>query len=223
MSKRAIRPFIRTAYNKDAYEAVAGDAQKLLLTGPSKCGKTTLLRAYTASIDSGDRENAMLSSASEICVSLFVKENEALLEKMGTVPVLLVDDIHNCAAYEQGAQALQLLTNARAGAGLRTVLSSSHSIAELESLLADLDLSDCAEVELSPLALESFPTFISAYLAFYGGESAPVLADEAALKIAEMSEGCLDKAESMVRYLATGMDLGSDDRVTPEFVTKCFE
>lgn len=205
LMSKIIFPFVVADANKAAHEALYdADAKKVLVTGSRGVGKSTMLKEYvdiTNGVRTGESRLALLSNAAELSMAAFVKQNESLLERVGMMPNLVVDDIELFSKHEEGSDLIKLLVNARAKQGLRTILSTNLTAAEADELLPSLDLDDFVKVEMGLLGEGDYPAFAKASADFYGIQTSPVINDDAIDFIIGFAKDDLRTIENAVRFI----------------------
>lgn len=165
---RRTKPFFVCAENEKAWDAVyKGSDRDVLVFGPRGCGKTTLFKQYVRDAREKLEAPAIICSGSEIYISLYVTENDAFLENIGTASILVIDEVENLLGKTRGNDVLSLLVNARAGKNIRTVLGSDLSLEELQLGFPDVKFDEFTCCKMAPVESAQYCEFAKSLMPYY--------------------------------------------------------
>lgn len=222
--RESLESFVRCAANEEAahvFDDLNGGvptATRAVIAGSRHSGKTTLARALGADAQRNGAElMVFVCSGADIALALMDEENDAFFERLGEVPVLVVDDVAPLARADKGDHLLALLLEERDRLGLSTALMVDGALDDYALPLAKERLADFRLVAMGALDEAGRRAFVRQAEAEHRTEASPALADDAVAFIADELPGGLPDCETAVRYLMTDPDcaaLGSIDGAT---------
>ncbi|WP_146007834.1 hypothetical protein [Raoultibacter massiliensis] len=183
---------------------------RLFIEGPHHAGKSALVRGWAEdAAKNGAGDSVFACSGADIAIALQFEADDSFFEKLGSTPVLIIDDLEPLLRTEKGDQLLSLMLHERDRQGLHTVITSQIPLTEctLEESRETLDSFEVVTIE--PLDEEGKRAFARKAEAEYGSETHPELSDDAVACIIELANGRFADIENAVRYLVTDEDCTS--------------
>lgn len=202
--------YVVTEENEDGFDAVAalvdeGERRDLFLYGASRSGKTHLLHIAKDRLGNA----GMYCATTDLILRLDLGTDDAFFDRIGAVPVLLVDAFERLFEHETAPELMRLLLEERDRLGLSTAIASRAPRAEFDLGALCEPLSKFEEVELSVLGSEGRAVAAHAVAGRYRTDVSPQFSDEAVAEIAERSETVSD-VENAVQFLMAGAGLGPE-------------
>lgn len=211
--RESMQTFVKDPGNASAVQALESlnglrpIPLKLFIEGPHHSGKSTLVRGFAEdALLSGAGETVFACSGADIAMALQFEADDSFFDKLGAVPVLLVDDLDPLLRTDKGDQLLSLMLAERERLGLHTILTSCKPFDEcgFEDSLKALESFEVASI--SPLDQEGKRAFVRMVATEYGTDASPEFNDEVVNSIIEATGGKFDDMENATRYLVTDED-----------------
>lgn len=214
--RESMETFVRDPGNAEAVQALASLnglrplPLKLFIEGPHRAGKSTLVRGWAEdAARAGEGEIVFACSGADIAMALQFEADDSFFDKLGAVPVLLVDDLELLLHTDKGDQLLSLMLAERDRLRLHTILTSRTPLCKC-GFEDSLDALGAFEtVTMMPLENEGKRAYVRMVAQEYGSEKSPMLSDEVVTCIIEETGGRFVDMENATRYLVTDEDCAS--------------
>lgn len=208
--KESLQSFVVHPSNAVAYKVVTSLARqgsaslRLLIEGPRGSGKSSLVRGFASDAEqSGQTGHVFICSGSDIAMALQFEADDSFFDRVGSVPVLLIDDLEPLVNSERGDFFLSLLLAERSRQDISTVITSDtpfgkYCLADSKALLDTF-----VTIQMQPLDSEGQADFVRLAQQSCRTAQSPALCEEAIGYLAE--QFCTDYfgMEAAVQYLMT--------------------
>ena len=229
--RESMDTFVRNRGNALAVQAMEHlqdlqcPSKRLFIEGPSKAGKSALVRGWAEDASKKDAGDAVFAcSGADIAMALQFEADDSFFDRLGAAPVLIIDDLEPLIRAERGDQLLSLMLAERERQNFSTVITSRKPLADYAFAEAGESMRSFRVIDIEPLDEEGMREFVCVVFAEYATDVSPVLDDGAAETIAAMMQGRFSDMENAARYLATDEDcakLGALDAATVEELLRC--
>ena len=229
--KESLESYVRSKRNAAVFEALDSLAQpfpkpvKLFVYGPKHSSKSTFVRsvANSAPAQSETMQEAVFAcSGADIAIALQFEADDSFFERLGSVPIVIIDDLVPLLSHEKGAQLLSLMIAQRNLIGGSTFIMSDLPFAELELGEALDALNEFDRHEFAALDDEEKMDFVRVALDQYRNAKSPTVDDRAvSLIVANMGESFRDM-ENAARYLMTDEDCAKRSNISEQDARELF-
>ena len=224
----SISTFIETSQNELAVAAMKqlctkrSEPMEVILVGPKLSGKTTLLRGTQGDLFLIDKEIVCYATGADIKMNLEIESDDSFFEKIGKVPILLLDNAELANHSEMGDKLIALLIQERRRQKLDTIITletplSEAGFDEAASFLESFDV-----IPIAPLDLLGQVEYAKLIEKQYCKDKSPKLDDSAYEYIVESANGSYYEIENRIHYLMVGTDYSNDDVLSALQVKQLF-
>ena len=211
--RESMNAFVRSEGNSLAVEAMDSLNElphgiiNLFITGPKGAGKSALVRSWTEdAIRNGGTEKAFACSGADIAMALQFEADDSFFERLGSVPVLVIDDLEPLIRTEKGDQLLSLMLAERERQLFSTVVTSRKPLEDYELADSDKAMQAFKIIQIEPLDESGLKEFVRLAFAEYATKASPTLSDDAVERIVALMKGDFTNIEHAAHYLATDED-----------------
>ena len=198
---------------------------KLFVNGPRHSSKTTFMHAMANDAQEINPQAATVfaCSGADIAIALQFEADDAFFERLGSVPIVIIDDPAPLLSHEKGAQLLDLMIKQRDSVGASTIILSDTAFDELDFGEASSEMREFEVFEFAPLDADERAQFLRAAEATYRTDASPEVTDDAiALLVEHMGDSFTDM-ENAMRYLMVDEDCAALGTIDVAATKQLFE
>lgn len=219
--KESLETFVRSKRNAPVFDALEGLREpfpapvRLFVHGPRHSSKSTFARsvANDAANAQPEGEGVFVCSGADIAIALQFEADDSFFDRLGSAPLVIVDDPLPLLAAEKGALLLALMLDQRDRIGASTVVLSDSPFEDLDFAVAQEAMGRFDRIEFAPLDDSERISFVRTAEAQYRNENSPQVDDEAVEYIVSTMGGSFFDMENAIRYLMTDEDCAARRRI----------